>query len=310
MSSSGAVSRPPVVVEAVRGYFLSPLLQCYFYPRRNVVSVYKRAPDGEIIAFMSCFWDGCVWKAQDNLNKTVKKILGRYNVYLLCYKGGELKERNALIPSDDDINARGVYSYCPSTFTMIIREKGIFYVCVSDRFVERNRYRTDNPFPTGEGATETIMDHNEYVHIKRVDPVNPFDVWPISDFKPCEDVKCFCKSRGLANDLCGGHICPICKHGVEHIKKHLQSYHKLDFYPTYAEIPKPPPLPSPGVQEIKRLLVDIDRLGPCIRTLQKWKRARERDEGIAGNEDHPPSVKKTNQGGDSEPLEQGGGVVG
>jgi hypothetical protein len=258
---------------------------------------------------MSCFWDGVAWRGQENLNKTVNKILSRYNVYLLCYKGGELKERNTLIPSDDDIDAKGVDSYRPSIFTMIIRERGVFYACVSDRFVEKQRYRTDSPFPAGEGATETIMDLNEYVHIKRVYPARPFDIWPINEFKPCDDPNCYCQTRGLKNDLLG-HICPICKHGVELIKQHLAHRHKLDFYPTYAEIPKPLSLPSPNLTQIKELLADIDRLGPSLSTLKMWKRAREREEGIAGNRDRPPSVRKTTQGGDSEPPEQGGDVVG
>jgi hypothetical protein len=257
---------------------------------------------------MSCFWNGVTWKPQENLNKTVKLIISKYNVYLLCYKGGELKERNVLIPSDDDVNFRGGDCYRPSTFTMIIREREVFYVCISDRYMEKHRHRTDNPFPSG-APTETIMDLGEYVHIRRVDPAHPFDIWPISDFEPCDDVNCYCKSRGLANEL-GCHICPICKHGVTHIKGHIRDFHELDFYPTYAEIPKPLPLPSPNLEQIKGLLADIDRLGPSLGTLKTRRRVREREKETAGNEDHPPSVRKKNQGGDSEPPGQGGGVVG
>lgn len=278
-SSPAGVGNTDVVVAAVQGFFLSPSLQVYFYPRRNVVSVYERGPDGKIILFMTLGWEEGKWKTLKRLNQRIWAIMRKYNVYILCFKEGEMKERNILIPPllhHDEIDPR------PSLFHMIIKDEGVFYRCIINQSQEVQRNIADNPFPGGV-VSESVMDTREYVYFNpKVKTV--FTLFPLDEFEPCMDRSCFCKFRGLSKG--GYHICPACNCAIAALPSHLLRIHGLDRYPTLPELPAQRTIaPHPDPLSV---LCEIDRLRLSQGRKPRLSKDSPPGEENAGREDPPP----------------------
>lgn len=231
------------------------------------------------------------------MNNAVKRMLKRFAVYILCFKGGRVKERNLLL-SDFDID---LGDQSPGFFTMIIKEKDVFYACISDRKKERHRHRVENPFPDGL-VTEDIMDVEQ--HVRVVCTIKAaFDLFLYEDFQPCQHRHpvCFCGLRGLTRGSL--HICPICQQGVTEIRVHLFRAHKLRSYPTVAEIPRSTVVPHPDPLSV---LSKIDLLGHAALRRPKRKRVSSQGEESAGTLGRPPSEEKTTPREVSSPQLPGG----
>lgn len=220
-------------------------------------------------------------------------MLNRYFIYILCFKGEEIKERNSFLSSFEE---RGLER--PAIFSMIIKEEGVFYKFLGDTRKERQRNLIDDPFANG-GVTNTIMDLRESVNV-RFTIHNYFDIYPRDEFEPCEKPSCFCGLRGLRRG--SYHICPFCKEGVVQIRAHMWSEHQLGFFPTLAELPRPTTTTEIPHPDPLSALVETDHPGFSPVRLIKRKRASSQDGESVGSVDHPPSEEKTTLWGASSPL--------
>ena len=214
----------------------------------------------------------------------------------MCYKGGEPKEQNALIPCMNEMGSRTR----PKMFTMIIKEGRVFYACHVVGNEERLRYRVHDPFP--RGVEKDILDLREHVPLSQLNDSLAFSLSPRSDYRPCDDPECFCGTRGMRTAL--HHICPICYDGVMRIKNHIRGFHKLLKYPTLAELPPPRDFPYPTESPLT-LISEIDHLSPSseIAALLPGVLIQPLvgDTGTAAGQGRPPSAEKTTQGGAVEP---------
>lgn len=227
----------------------------------------------------------------------VERMLDRYEIYILCFKGDEMKERNCFLSSFE----RGNGADIPKTFTMLIKERGAFYKMVGGLKGERERnLLPEGPFPTGV-VTESIMDLREYAPFS-LTSTNYFDVFPCDEFEPCTTPRCFCDFRGF----CRGnyHLCPFCHEAVvsDNLKGHIRRWHQLGFYPTLAELPRSVEVLHQAPVNVLAALRENDHREIFSTKRGKRKRGSSANERIVGSADRLPSEERTNLSGASSPL--------